>query len=60
MTNADMIKTFNDDDLIRIYLNCPILIEKNLKIDSKWKCQTNNCFRCKKKWLKKEFEGVVK
>lgn len=62
MTNADMIRALSDDDLAPM-VHCPGALEKKvLKIDSKfdWKCQLNDCVGCKREWLKREFEGVIK
>ena len=62
MTNADMIRALSDEELALI-THCPAILERKvLKIESKnnWKCQLNDCVGCKREWLKREFEGVVK
>ena len=62
MTNADRIRQMSDEELSLI-IHCPAILERKvLKIESKndWKCQLNDCVGCKREWLKREFEGVVK
>ena len=62
MTNADRIRQMSDE-VLALIRHCPAILERKvLKIESKfdWKCQLNDCVGCKREWLKKEFEGVVK